>query len=255
MMNTEINHFFKNKIEIETWLNENNITNYTINNDLVVNVEGNVTITQLKNGLLPVQFGIVNGDFKASHLSLISLKGSPSYVHKLIINDNCLTSLKYCPEKCIVIIADNNYLTSLKYAPKKMTGATFFNNNKIVSLEHMPHAPVIWLNGNDKLDLSTVPISNQRFRVFYLDFSYLLTLKNFPSQLENNTYFHVQFDNTILCNEFKPLAENVKLKSSLQPHENILRFKSSVIKQIIEKNYLETNMLSSTIKPSVKQKL
>jgi hypothetical protein len=63
------NNFFKNlgvgKARIENWLNEYNIINYTINNDLTIDVNGVVYLSTYKEEQLPeyIQFGNVTGYF------------------------------------------------------------------------------------------------------------------------------------------------------------------------------------------------
>lgn len=234
----QINHFFKTKSQTEAWLNEMNIKNYVIHPNLIVDVNETVTITQLRSGFIPIQFGTVNGDFIASNLGLKSLKGSPTSTYKVIINDNHLTSLQYCPKECSVIIANNNYLTSLKYAPEKLIGASFFKNNQLINLEDIPNrCPVIWLNGNEKMDLSTIKEVNYH-RVFYINFSDIKNLKTLPQACINNTHFHLVFNDTQIdkLKELKPLSIDF---STRKEDQNTLRFKAQTLSQIIERQYLE----------------
>lgn len=64
------NNFFKNlgigiKVQIEKWLNEYHIRNYTINDDLTIDVKGDVFLSSYKEEQLPeyIQFGYVTGYF------------------------------------------------------------------------------------------------------------------------------------------------------------------------------------------------
>jgi hypothetical protein len=71
------------KVKIEEWLNKYYITNYTINPDLTIDVNGNVNLRNYKEKQLPdyIQFGIVTGVFSCSENNVIeSLKGAPKEV-------------------------------------------------------------------------------------------------------------------------------------------------------------------------------
>jgi hypothetical protein len=65
---------FKN---IEDICDEYNITNYTINPDGTIDVEGNVDLRAKKLTKLPLKFGRVIGSFYCDNNQLISLEGSP----------------------------------------------------------------------------------------------------------------------------------------------------------------------------------
>lgn len=113
-----------NKQEIKNWLSYYNITKYTINDDLTVDVNFKVN---LSGGItsLPFQFGAVNGDFSCSYNYLTSLKNCPRVVTgNFFCHSNKLTSLEHCPK--IVngtFWCHDNLLTSLEHAPKVITGS------------------------------------------------------------------------------------------------------------------------------------
>ena len=101
-----------------------NITNYTINQDGSIDVNGNVDIHRLGLTELPLKFNRVNGHFYCSYNKLTTLDGSPKYViGDFHCNNNKLTTLEYSPEyvggdfDC-----DYNYLTDLKFSPKNIYG-------------------------------------------------------------------------------------------------------------------------------------
>jgi hypothetical protein len=110
---------FKTKLEIQKWLDEMEVKNYTINNDLTVDVNDDVKFHSKSLSQLPVQFGVVNGDFAIWNCELESLKGCP---HKVMGKFNCAINL----------------LKSLEYCPKQVDGAFIFHNNDITTLEHAP---------------------------------------------------------------------------------------------------------------------
>ena len=66
-----------NKNNIIKFLSDNLIKNYTINEDLSVDVIGDVFINELKLNEIPIQFGKVSGSFDCSYNFLTTLKGCP----------------------------------------------------------------------------------------------------------------------------------------------------------------------------------
>ena len=109
--------------KIITWLNKYDINEYTINDDLTIDVKGHVGLYKYPNKELPkyIQFNRVDGDFEICFSDIISLKGVPKECKGFDCSD-CynLTSLKGAPEKCKWF--DCSYcekLTSLEGAPTK----------------------------------------------------------------------------------------------------------------------------------------
>ena len=102
---------FKTKEEVQSWLDKMRIKNYTINDDLTVDVTGNVKISWNHLTRIPVQFGIVSGYFDCGHNDLKSLQGCP----KEVGGDY---SCAY------------NKLTTLEGGPKEVKGNIWCNNNK-----------------------------------------------------------------------------------------------------------------------------
>jgi len=116
----------KNKQEIENWLNEMKIRNFIINDDLTINVNNKVDISNKNLTEIPVQFNKINGYFDCSG------------------NEN-LTSLKGCPQIGITYFRCRNCnLENLKGAPKEIKGV--FNcrdNKKLKSLKGCPQIGII----------------------------------------------------------------------------------------------------------------
>jgi hypothetical protein len=90
--------FLKSKEEIKKWLDNYKIKNYTINNDLTIDVNDNVNLRDKKLTNIPIKFNIVTGNFWCS----------------------------------------NNKITSLEFAPKEVGGSFRCNMNKITTLEYSP---------------------------------------------------------------------------------------------------------------------
>lgn len=103
------------KLEIETWLKKHSITCYTIEPNLVVNVNQDVLLAHQGLTHLPVKFGEVKGKFN--------------------IIQNQLTNFKNCPDT----IEDDflfsyNQISSFQLAPKKVGGNMFASVNHITEL-------------------------------------------------------------------------------------------------------------------------
>ena len=98
----------KTKNGIENWLKKYEIQNYTINNDLTVDVDGDVYLYYKKLKQIPIKFDIIKGYFNCSN--------------------NYLTSLDFCPKE----VGGNfncswNELISLDGCPKSV-GGDFYSN-------------------------------------------------------------------------------------------------------------------------------
>ena len=108
-----------NKEEIKNWLNKHGITNYIINPNGVVDVYGSVHLSMQGLEYIPIQFGVVDGDFIISFNKLKSLKGSPLWCNNFNCSHNMLTSLEYAPEEVKnIFCCSNNLLKSLDFAPR-----------------------------------------------------------------------------------------------------------------------------------------
>ena len=87
---------------INNWLQQYRIKNYVINEDLTINVKGNVDLTYKNLDSFPtyIQFNFVDGIFDCSENKLISLRGCPRIVTgNFLCFNNKLDSLNNCPEE------------------------------------------------------------------------------------------------------------------------------------------------------------
>jgi hypothetical protein len=121
----KLKHLFENiqsfptsREGVERALKKYRITNYIINDDLSVDVDGNVSLGSIIL-TIPIQFGIVSGDFNCPYNELLSLLGAPREVGGDF----------YC---------DNNKLTSLQYSPREVGGDFYCSFNKLVDLRGAP---------------------------------------------------------------------------------------------------------------------
>lgn len=120
-MNILLDNVFplQTKREIMIWLNANEIRNYTVNDDLTVDIEyGGADLKNNNYGVIPVQFNKVVGLFNCSNNQLKSLKGCP------LIMDGHLNCY-------------NNLLTNLKDLPKKVNGYIYCSENPLKNIDNM----------------------------------------------------------------------------------------------------------------------
>ena len=108
------------KKEIKEWFEIINNNSYTINDNLIVDVDGDVDISIRVLSQIPVQFGVINGNFNCNDDNLKSLEGSPEIIKgDFLCEYNQLTSLKGSPKECKNFYCSYNSLTSLKGSPKE----------------------------------------------------------------------------------------------------------------------------------------
>ncbi len=147
---------FNNEQEIRDICKKYKITNYVINNDGSIDVDGNVNLNGYNLTKLPLKFNRVSGNFWCNDNQLTSLEGCPKEVSKtLYCYNNRLTSLVGCPE----IIGDGfycsfNYLTTLEGLPNNINGSLKCAYNALRSLKGIPKV----IDGNLDLDDNSIEI-------------------------------------------------------------------------------------------------
>lgn len=159
------------KTIIETWLSKNKIENYTITDEMIINVESNVLLSYTGLTFFPkyIQFGnvsgkfscggsglinlrgcphTVGGDFDCAHSNLKNLKGGPKIVNgSYVCNYNKLTTLEGCANKIgSYFFCMHNNLTTLEGGPKKVGNSYDCSNNKLTTLKGCPDKVVRYLN-------------------------------------------------------------------------------------------------------------
>jgi len=160
------NRLFENNSEIDSICKQFGITNYTINSDGSLDVQGDVILSYRKLTEIPLNFRMVTGKFDCSSNILTSLKGCPQFVGGDFSCLDCdLKTLEFGPEEveghyncsfnkltslegCAQIIGSednpkdlncsNNQLSSLKGASEVMHGSIFCNSNKLKDLTGCP---------------------------------------------------------------------------------------------------------------------
>ena len=96
------------------------IENYTINNDLTIDVDGGVYLGEKDLKHLPLKFNYVSGIFVCRINKLKSLEGCPKTVNgSFFCSDNKLKSLEGCPKTVgDGFYCSNNELRDLEYFPE-----------------------------------------------------------------------------------------------------------------------------------------
>jgi len=111
--------FLESNQDIDAICKQYGITNYTINQDGTVDVDGNVKLHSRRLTKLPLKFGRVTGYFDCYNNQLTSLEGGPKEVGG---HFGC----------------SYNQLTSLIGGPEVVLGAYYALNNQINSFEGFP---------------------------------------------------------------------------------------------------------------------
>jgi hypothetical protein len=137
---------FESTKSIDDICKEYGIQNYTINPDGIVDVDGDVSLSNKGLDKIPVKFGKVTGTFGCDDNQLTSLEGCPTETGgDFWCYNNQLTSLEGCPTEVSGSFGcSNNQLTSLEGCPKIVGGNFLCGNNQLTSLEGCPKS----INGN-----------------------------------------------------------------------------------------------------------
>jgi hypothetical protein len=117
------------------------ITNYTINADGSIDVDGDVDLWSRGLSELPVKFNHVSGDFYCHYNKLTTLLGSPQSVGgNFECSFNNLTKLDGSPERVgSHFYCDYNNLTTLEGGPQSV-GNFICSGNNLTTLEFTPNS-------------------------------------------------------------------------------------------------------------------
>lgn len=173
---------FINK-KIHTLCNQYNITNYTINEDGTIDVNGDVLLYNIGLSQFPLLFRNVSGCFDISNNNLTTLKGCPERIGGgFYVYNNKLTSLIDGPKyvgthyNC----CDNN-LISLNFSPSIIYGTFYCDGNKLSTLEGCPSEVISFECGyNELTTLEGCPKIIEDFGCYN---NKLTSLKGSPKQL------------------------------------------------------------------------
>ena len=131
---------FESFEDIDSICKKYGITNYTINSDGSIDVDGRVNLSEKKLTKLPLKFNKVSGNFYCNHNQLTTLEGSPKEVGgNFYCDHNQLTTLEGSPKEVGGnFYCDNNKLTTLEGSPKEVGGGFYCFNNQLTTLEGSP---------------------------------------------------------------------------------------------------------------------
>ena len=123
--------------EIHTICEKYNITNYTINPDGSIDVDGNVNLIYMRLTKIPIKFNKVSGNFDCSRNNLTSLRGCPIVVGgAFFCCYNNLTSLIGSPDSIRkYIMCDSNPLESIEGYNGNFNKLICKNRKKLVEKE------------------------------------------------------------------------------------------------------------------------
>jgi hypothetical protein len=127
------------KKEIEDWLDKHQVTNYTIRDDLTIDVKGKVNLSNKKLIKLPVKFNHVSEDFNIFANELITLEGCPNVVvGSFAVNNNKLKSFNHSPE----YVGGNfhcafNDIKDFVDLKTEIKGTLYCDNNPIINLNSL----------------------------------------------------------------------------------------------------------------------
>jgi len=171
-----------------------NIENYTINDDLSIDVDGDVDLNDLKLMRLPLRFSYVSGSFSCNFNKLKSLEGCPQTVGgSFSCHGNGLESLEGGPQ----IISGGFYcflnnLKTLVGGPQTVGGIYMVHRNKLETLKGSPQTVGgnFYCYVNDLVSLEGSPQTVDGF--FDCSYNKLKDLEHFPEvsgsiYIEENT--------------------------------------------------------------------
>ena len=131
---------FENFEDIDSICKKYGITNYTINPDGSIDVDGYVNLYNKGLTKIPLKFRNVSGYFYCNYNKLTSLEGCPESIGgDFSCNTNKLMSLEGCPESIGGhFYCSGNNLTSLEGCPKSIGGDFSCNGNNLTSFDGCP---------------------------------------------------------------------------------------------------------------------
>jgi hypothetical protein len=132
---------FESISEIERLCNKYGIENWTINSDGLVDVDGDVDLSDMGSNKIPISFGRVGGDFYCYSNQLTTLEGAPREVGgDFYCYSNQLTTLEGAPHRVGGgFYCYHNELTTLKGAPREVVGYFSCRDNQLTTLEGAPN--------------------------------------------------------------------------------------------------------------------
>ena len=146
----------ESKVDIDQICKMYDITNYTINPDGSIDVDGNVDLSSKKLTKIPLKFNHVSGYFSCSSNQLTSLEGGPNSVGgDFDCYYNQLTNLEGCPNSVGgYFYCSSNQLKNVNGFPEFWEGNVYISNNPVSKIfELVPENKwdklIYWLNEHE----------------------------------------------------------------------------------------------------------
>jgi hypothetical protein len=198
------------------------IENYTINDDLSIDVDGDVSLTS--NGLeyLPLKFNYVSGSFYCYKNDLKSLKGSPKTVGgHFYCHSNKLKTLEGCTQTVDGFFdCSHNELKTLEGSPQTIGGNFLCYENELKSFEGSPQTVggSFYCADNELRDLEYFPevdgSTNMRenpVNLLLYTFIYLPEANNFLIEYFND-YEIIRNRDTVMLDRLQTFIRDNNLK-------------------------------------------
>ena len=158
---------FENFGDIDSICKEWGITNYTINPDGFVDVDGTVDLSYNRElTKLPLKFGKVTRDFYCYDNKLTTLEGAPREVGgNFDCSNNQLTTLEGGPNVVVGYFdCSNNQLTALEGSPREVGGYFYCSGNPIWGVYKLFPDHKSFMDSLDYGYLRGTNISKSRFK-------------------------------------------------------------------------------------------
>lgn len=237
----------KDKASIIQWLDKHQIKNYVINQDLTVDVNNFVQLSEHNLTHLPIQFGQVKGVFDISSNKLTTLLGTPHTIKSNFkCHNNKLKTLEFGPK--IVsgfYLCSDNHLININHAPKELLDF-YCQNNKLTELSFCPN-----VKGN--ADFSFNKISKLKVEEVLIGQAFIL-MSNPLTQLSYKNIENINSSVIVLPKLFSLLPID-KLVSNNKDKEHVV-FKTKELKEylLIQKEAIDLEILLSSQTNSKKNK-
>lgn len=129
-----------NKFDIQNWLNNVHVKNYTIHDDLSVTLEETLDLSNKNLSFIPIDFKEIKGkNVNLSKNYLVRLPLLPKELDNLNVSENRLEDLMGCPEIIhFYFNCESNNLLSLKGGPKTVGRQYFAQDNMIQNYQSSP---------------------------------------------------------------------------------------------------------------------
>ncbi len=191
-----MSQFIQNKAEIEAWLDEHKVRNYSLAKHeeygYVVNIDGGVNLNNKNLTTIPVKFGRVKKHFNVFSNQLTNLDFCPNYVGTdFLIDGNNISSLEGMPRFIGGNAAlNNNPIKNLKGMSQRIGLSIFLDNTLITSLEGIPK------NVHNTLSVERCQLTSLKYCPKKIKGDFLFS----ENDVENLLYFPQEVSKLIFCN-------------------------------------------------------